>query len=740
MNNKGTKLLLIFTFFSVYIIYLFWRAAYTIPFNFGWFPASFGILLYIAELVGFIESAIFYITLWDTKTPSTPDVEDKDYPDVDVLIATYNEPTELLYKTLIGCRNMDYPNKERVHIYICDDGNRKNVASLCEYLEIGYITRTENTYAKAGNLNNALSQTNSPYIVTFDADMIPMHDFLMKTIPFYLTGQRIGFVQVPQNFYNPDPFQYNLFVESSVPNEQDLFSRLIQAGKSRFNSVIYAGSNTVISREALNAAGGIVVDTITEDFATGMKIESKGYKAVYLNEVHASGLSPENLTDLYNQRIRWGRGVIQTFKKHNPLRQKGLRPIQKIMYLSSLSYWYFGVWRFIYFLAPIMYSVFNIIVLNASAISMLEIWLPMFLLSKITFYVFAKNVRTTAWSHIYDTIMFPQITLGAMMETLGFKLSKFKVTPKDNVTRKKFVNQFKMVTVQLMFAALSLAGLLRLIYLTVNNSFSTSFIINTFWLGYNLYLLIMAIFFSSERPKFRNNERLLINITVFIYTTEDKIICGDTYDISENGVSIVLDNPIYLDPDETHRVELFTERYCAECQAGIIRVDDFHGKYKYVFNFEMDEPNYRQLIGILYDRIPCMPKTISKNNVLKNIRSNIKNRMKEIHAMSRKLPRIPVCKDVIVCVEEEQIVLHMEDYNFKYCKFKTDKAYPRLNIPLNVSPKLELNCVLIQKLIGKKGNTYCIYCITNYVHTAHLDVNSHFISPDDPQKKAIFQN
>ncbi len=52
------------------------------------------------------------------------------YPDVDILIATHNEETELLYKTVNGCRHMDYPDKSKVHIYICDDGNRPEMAEL----------------------------------------------------------------------------------------------------------------------------------------------------------------------------------------------------------------------------------------------------------------------------------------------------------------------------------------------------------------------------------------------------------------------------------------------------------------------------------------------------------------------------------------------------------------------------------------------------------------------------------
>ena len=82
-------------------------------------------------------------------------------------------------------------------------------------------------------MNKALERTSSPYVVTFDADMIPQHKFLLKTIPYFVDAERInatlpenmrrhlGFIQTPQSFYTPDVFQHNLYAETKVPNEQD---------------------------------------------------------------------------------------------------------------------------------------------------------------------------------------------------------------------------------------------------------------------------------------------------------------------------------------------------------------------------------------------------------------------------------------------------------------------------------------------------------------------------------------
>lgn len=714
-REQSSKPFLLTIFFVSYIFYLGWRVLYTLPLKYDPLSIFFGLLLFWAEFVGFIESIMFYLTIKNTSTPTTPGAHVGEFPDVDVFVATYNEPPDLLYKTIVGCKNMEYPDQTKVHIYICDDGNRSEIADLCQRMGVGYLARTVNTHAKAGNLNNALTKTTSPYIITFDADMIPMHDFLKKTIPFFLTGEPIGFVQVPQNFYNPDPFQYNLFSENHIPNEQQLFSRLIQAGRSNYNAAIYAGSNTVIARQALADIGGFVVGTITEDFATGMLIQSRGYKCIYLNEVHASGLSPESLEDLYNQRIRWGRGVVQTFKSFNPFFMKGLDLKQKMMYFSALSYWYFGVWRFIFLCSPILYSVFGIVVLSASALSVFLIWGPMFILTNVVFKLFTGNIRTTIWSHIYDTILFPHVAKGVILETIGFKMVNFKVTPKDSITRTKFSNKFNLVRVQIVLAALSLIGMVKITIQWVTTGFLSSHVIILFWLSYNLYLLVMAICFASERPKFRSAERMPISTGARI-DQDGMAFWGTTDDISETGVTIIFDRPIYLDPDSIHVVGINAERYCAKFSAEIVRVDNFEQKFKYSFRIaHIDESDFQQLLLILYDRVPLAPQKTQKDSVFYlNLMKNFKGRRKHVLAMNRKLPRIAVDKTFLAYCDGAPVSVRMHDFNYEFCVMSSAREHKSMTIPLGLQGGLVLECVLNLELSNRNPRGILIYEISNY--------------------------
>ena len=76
----------------------------------------------------------------------------------------------------------------------------------------------------------------------------------------------LSLVQTPQSYYNVDLFQFNLFSEGDIPNEQNFLSREVNVYNSAHGAASYTGSNTVISRQAIVDAGNFPTNTITETF------------------------------------------------------------------------------------------------------------------------------------------------------------------------------------------------------------------------------------------------------------------------------------------------------------------------------------------------------------------------------------------------------------------------------------------------------------------------------------------
>src|SRR4029079_5441858 len=136
---------------------------------------------------------------------------------------------------------------------------------------VAYLARADHAHAKAGNINHALAHTTAEHVAIFDSDHVPTRTFLEMTLGWFRRDPRLGLVQTPHHFYSPDPFERNLGHFRRIPNESELFHRLIQDGNDLWNASFFCGSCAVMRRAALDAIGGIAVETVTEDAHTALR-------------------------------------------------------------------------------------------------------------------------------------------------------------------------------------------------------------------------------------------------------------------------------------------------------------------------------------------------------------------------------------------------------------------------------------------------------------------------------------
>ncbi len=634
--SKTNILHRIVIFLSIFFttMYLLWRILYSLPVKKGILPLMAGIILLIVEILGFIESLIMYEDLMHMRLYDVPKIGDDEYPDVDIFIATYNEDEELLFKTVNGCRHLEYPDKKKVHIWLCDDNRRPQIKRLAKKMKVGYFDRPDNDGAKAGNLNHAMSLTSSPYVVTLDADMIPRSCFLMKTIPFFVDAEKrnkdkdkktkLGLLQTPQSFYDADVFQHALYSENNAPNEQDFFYRTIEVAKTSTNSVIYGGSNTVISREALEAIGGFYTASITEDFATGLLIESAGFVSLALPEPLASGMVPKTYQEHIKQRTRWGRGVISTARQLHIFTRKGLSIRQKLSYWSSVVYWYSPIKNLIYMLSPLLYAVLNVPILICSWSELLVFWLPMFLLQDLTLRLVSRSSISTKWSGIYETSVMPHLLLPILKELFGITLSKFKVTDKSGrqIRRK---TDTKALTPFLILLIAHIAGFIR-IFLLVRNEPSIGLASILFWMVRNCYFIIMSIFLIDGREIEKETVKVRDFEPVRVIEESKETYDGITTLLTEHSIRLFLDDAQSLEIGEKATVVIENEKYKAELKCIVTDVTILNYSDQRMHKLEILDFNgcFEEYLQILYDRIPTLPQSLQRDfGILRHFWRNI---------------------------------------------------------------------------------------------------------------------
>jgi cellulose synthase (UDP-forming) len=580
--------------------HLLWRGTETLDFS---TPVSICItvVLYGAELIAFFAMVIGYFQIWEQKeNPSIDisDISDESLPSVDVMICTYNEPVSVLYRSVVGSMSMDYPN---MTVYLCDDGNRTEMRDLAYRLGVKYIGREKNTHAKAGNLNNAMKFSTGEFVLVFDADHVPCKNFLKETIGFFLDGE-MGFIQTPQHFFTADPFQRNLLATRQINNEQDLFFHVIQPGNDHWGAAFFAGSGAIFRRTAIASAGGFAVETITEDVHTGMRIHGQGWKSLYYNKDLAAGMAQDSFVDVIKQRLRWARGMTQIFCLENPMFAKGLSFAQRICYFTGIWYFFHGLPRLAFLVAPLFFLLFGFKTINSGFIEVLIYYLPSFIATSIGYTIVSRGVRHSFWSEVYETTFCIYLSLTTFLTFLAPKNAKFRVTPKGNLIASVNFN-WRIVLPQILITALTLFGIgMAITRGSQTPEYAGGIYANLIWSVYNLILLLGSIYVAQERPQFRQSPRIHRKIRSELKLVDNSVAVGYTTDISESGLSLVFQEPIPVTGNVVVKIMDWELNETSVLAVEVVRSNvDSKNQHHIAFRFvNRTEEQHRQLIKHMF--------------------------------------------------------------------------------------------------------------------------------------------
>lgn len=330
------------------IVYLTWR--FTIINEKALFLSG---IYYASDVIAILLGALTIFVSWSYRHRRSPLAPDG--LSVDVFIPTYREPVEMVKRTLEGALAIHYPHET----WLLDDGNRPAMRALAAELGCHYVARTENSGAKAGNLNHALAESKADFIAVFDADHIPQTHALDATLGFF-SDPKVGMVQTPQDYYNVDALQYMNSSRGGLWHDQSFFYNLSQPGRDHYSAASCAGTSVVYRRAALDAIGGIPADTVTEDFHTSLKLQKAGYNVPYLNEPIAYGIAAADLADYYRTRLRYGHGNIHVLRAERIFWTRGLTLRQRLSYLSLGLIYLEGWQQLMVFMVPAIALIFGI--------------------------------------------------------------------------------------------------------------------------------------------------------------------------------------------------------------------------------------------------------------------------------------------------------------------------------------------------------------------------------------------
>ena len=279
----------------------------------GW-PLAFFLISFIAIVPGFMNAFVICSLLLD-KRPEI--LREQHYPPITILIAAYNEAADIA-TTLKSIFLEDYPNT--VHVIVINDGSNDETVNIVrsfmsEHQNLSLIDLNQNG-GKANALNDGLEQCSTDIVITIDADSYLWKDALRNLVGRYLsdpanTKAVAGEILIRNSRENwitkAQEWDYFLGI-ASVKRIQSLFQ----------GTLVAQGAFSLYDRKTLVELGGWP-NKVGEDIVLTWKILMAGYRVGHAENACAFTNCPNTFMKFVNQRRRWSRGLIESFKDNWPI-------------------------------------------------------------------------------------------------------------------------------------------------------------------------------------------------------------------------------------------------------------------------------------------------------------------------------------------------------------------------------------------------------------------------------------
>ncbi len=493
--------------FIAALIYIIVRTSLFLTAEYKPIERAFSIILMSGEFFILLHAVGYGINIFRIiiKRKEEPVREDagyvmlKDPPAVAILVPARHEPKEVLLDTFMAIGGINYKNKT---IYFLDDSSdpkyMKEAVELAEHYGLKLFRRKIRHGAKAGIVNDCLKSLDQKYVVIFDADEQPIPDFLNALIPALENDPKLAFVQTPQFYTN---IEGNRVARGSA-FQQGVFYEYICEGKSSGGAMYCCGTNVVFRRDALIAVGGLDESTVTEDFATSVKLHSSGWKTLYYNHVYTFGIGPEDLAGYFTQQFRWATGTISVFRKliwRALTKPFSLKIAQWWEYFLSSTYYLIGVAFFFLMICPIAYILFRVPSFFSNSEVYFLTFLPYIILSVGIFYMMLSRRRYKAkdlfFGQLLGMISFSVYLRAAVAAMVGIKTT-FGVTAKTKGKPMPYLKLWPQITMIFLNFLAVIWGMNRFFY-----ERDQAVLVNGFWALYYFAALSSVFYFNEEHTK-----------------------------------------------------------------------------------------------------------------------------------------------------------------------------------------------------------------------------------------------
>lgn len=248
---------------------------------------------------------------------------------------------------------------QKIDIIVINDNSTDDTASIvrgiaARHNRVTLIETVDNKFRKSGALNTAfqtvdLEQYN--YILSVDADTVIAPDLVEQALTEFQLDPRLGAVcsragvikQATHGFFEKLIYHWQYVEYAEFDRSRISQDRKIRVAHGMCTMYKVEAIKAVMSkRKASGKSSSMVYDVynITEDYELTITLKELGYNVAAGFGMYAWTYVPLKLTELWQQRVRWLRGGLDTLWEH------GWNKSTRIDILKTWFFWIMLLFQF----------------------------------------------------------------------------------------------------------------------------------------------------------------------------------------------------------------------------------------------------------------------------------------------------------------------------------------------------------------------------------------------------------
>ena len=289
------------------------------------------ILVYVISFFGLFTSSLFLITFFDERNRVKFSAKKpKVLPSISLVIPVYNGEKGV-EKSIKNALSINYP-KDKIEIIVVDDGSSdKSFEVAKRYEKYGIKVFKIEHGGKGKALNFAIKHSKGEFIANLDADSFVDKDIFLKMVGFF-ENKDVAAVTPSIKIWKPENIVQKIqafeFLSSSIARK--VFSYLGAVP-------LMSGACSLFRRKFFENHGGYKEDSLTEDCEMSLRIEDCGYSIQNAMDVSVYTSGVKTFRQFFNQRLRWFKGLLDSFILHKSLFNPKRGNIAVILYLMMSS-------------------------------------------------------------------------------------------------------------------------------------------------------------------------------------------------------------------------------------------------------------------------------------------------------------------------------------------------------------------------------------------------------------------